>query len=97
MTKDELVSAVQNSLQDTPCRNFGKEDIKTVIEHTLGNISDAVFLGHAVTLRGFGTFQAKTRKAKKGRNISAGTTIEIPARTVVTFKPSKQFNTPNNL
>lgn len=93
MTKDELISAVQHSLQETPCRNFAKEDIKTVVEHTLGNIKDAVFLGHEVTLRGFGTFKIKQRKAKPGRNISAGTTIEIPARKVVAFKPSKDFNT----
>lgn len=93
MTKDELVSAVQNSLQDTACCNFGKEDIKTVIEHTLGNIKDAVYCGHEVTLRGFGTFKAKQRKAKAARNISAGTTIQIPARKVVAFKPSKDFNT----
>lgn len=30
MTKDELVSAVQTSLQGTACHNFKKEDIKTV-------------------------------------------------------------------
>lgn len=95
MTKDELVSAVQDSLQETPCRNFGKEDIKTVIEHTLGVITASVAGGEEVTLRGFGTFKTKTRKPKKARNISAGTTIEIPARKVVTFKPSKAFN-PNN-
>lgn len=93
MTKDELVSAVISSLQNTPCCNFGKEDVKTVIEHTLGNIKDAVYLGQEVTLRGFGTFKAKQRKAKTARNISAGTTIQIPARKVVTFKPSKDFNT----
>ena len=29
----------------------------------------------------------------KPRNLSAGTTIQIPARKVVTFKPSKDFNT----
>lgn len=93
MTKDELVKAVQSSLQTTPCCNFGKEDISTVITHALGVIKDAVYNGQEVTLRGFGTFKAKQRKAKTARNISAGTTIQIPARKVVTFKPSKDFNT----
>lgn len=97
MTKDELVSAVQDSLQDTACHNFGKEDIKTVVTHTLGVIKDVVYNGQEVTLRGFGTFQVKHRKAKSARNISAGTTIQIPARYVVAFKPSKDFNIDQNI
>lgn len=97
MTKDKLVKAVQSSLQDTNCRNFDKEDIATVITHTLGVIKDAVYNGQDVTLRGFGTFQVKHRKAKSARNISAGTTIQIPARYVVAFKPSKDFNIDQNI
>lgn len=97
MTKDKLVKAVQTSLQNTPCCNFGKEDIATVITHTLGVIKDAVYIGNAVTLRGFGTFQTKHRKAKPARNIGAGTTVLIPARYVVAFKPSKDFNTGQNI
>lgn len=93
MTKDKLVKAVQSSLQNTSYSCFGKEDIATVITHTLGVIKDAVYCGEEVTLRGFGTFKAKLRKAKSARNISAGTTIQIPARYVVAFKPSKDFNT----
>lgn len=97
MTKDELVKAVQTSLRYTPCRYFGKEDIATVITHTLGVIKDVVYNGQEVTLRGFGTFKTKHRKAKTARNISAGTTVQIPARYVVAFKPSKDFNTDQNL
>lgn len=97
MTKDELVKAVQTSLQNTPCCNFGKEDIATVITHALGVIKDAVYNGQDVTLRGFGTFQVKHRKAKSARNISAGTTIQIPARYVVAFKHSKDFNIDQNI
>lgn len=93
MTKDELISAVQNSLQGTACHNFGKEDIKTVVDHTLGVIKGVVYNGNAVTLRGFGTFQTKHRKAKTARDINKGTTVMIPARKVVAFKPSKRFNT----
>lgn len=64
MTKDELVSAVQDSLQDTACHNFGKEDIKTVVTHTLGVIKDVVYNGQEVTLRGFGTFQESTARPR---------------------------------
>ena len=97
MTKDELVKAVQSSLQYTTYRNFDKEDIATVITHTLGVIKDVLYNGKEVTLRGFGTFKPKQRKAKAARNISAGTTIQIPARYVVAFKPSKDFNIDQNI
>lgn len=93
MTKDELVKAVQSSLQTTPCCNFGKKDIATVINYTLGVIKDVVYNGEEVTLRGFGTFKTKTRKAKAARDINNGTTVMVPARKVVVFKPSKDFNT----
>lgn len=93
MTKDELISAVQTSLQGTACHNFGKEDIKTVVDHTLDVIKDVVYNGKEVTLRGFGAFKPKQRKAKMARDINKGTTVMIPARKVVAFKPSKRFNT----
>lgn len=93
MTKDGLVSAVQNSLKGTTCRNFGKDDIKTVIEYTLGCIADEVYNGGQVTLRNFGTFKTKTRAAKAARNIKLNKTIIVPARKVVIFKPSKDLNT----
>lgn len=91
MTKEDLISGVQETLQGTACQNFGKDDIKTVIEAALISIKAAVAMNDTVTLRGFGTFQNKARKAKKARNIKAGTTIDVPAHNVVYFKPSKEF------
>ena len=42
-------------------------------------------------LRGFGTFLAKERKEKTGRNILKNTTIIIPAHHIPSFKPAKVF------
>ena len=42
-------------------------------------------------MRGFGSFVVKTRKAKKGRNISKNITIDIPAHNIPSFKPAKVF------
>lgn len=41
-----------------------------------------------VTLIGFGSFQQKTTKERRGRNPRTGETITIPAKTKVHFKPS---------
>ena len=40
----------------------------------------------AVIIKGFGTFKTKTRAAKIGRNPITGTSIQIPAKEVITFK-----------
>jgi DNA-binding protein HU-beta len=42
-------------------------------------------------MRGFGSFIVKKRAKKLARNISRGTTVEIPEHFVPSFKPSKQF------
>ena len=48
-------------------------------------------MDEAVYLRGFGTFKAKKRAEKTGRNIKKNTTIIIPEHHMPAFKPSKTF------
>ncbi len=45
--------------------------------------------GATVNLVGFGKFEPKERAARTGRNPQTGESIDVPAKTVVTFKPSK--------
>ena len=66
---------------------------KSTLSYVLAGREDyEVTGGDTVTIRGFGTFQTKQRKAKPARNINTGETILVPARKVVVFKPSKDFN-----
>ena len=44
-----------------------------------------------VTLVGFGTFTAKARAAKTGRNPQTGEPVQIPARTVPGFKAGNKL------
>jgi DNA-binding protein HU-beta len=54
-------------------------------------IKTTMVKGENVYLRGFGTFLLKKRAAKTGRNISNGTTVNIPAHVIPAFKPCKEF------
>lgn len=85
MTKQDLITAVG--------RKTGQNDssVRPIIEAALDAIKESVQRKEAVYLRGFGTFQPKKRAEKKARNITAGTTIIIPAHDVPHFKPSKSF------
>jgi len=47
--------------------------------------------GKRVTFSGFGSFEVKTRKARKGRNPKTGDVINIPKKKRIKFNPSKSF------
>ena len=82
MNKAELVAKIAKDLDST------KADAARALESVLGNISKGM-KKTPVQLVGFGTFKIVKRKARKGVNPSTGEKIKIPAKKVVTFKPSK--------
>lgn len=65
---------------------------KKTVEHILNVERDVIIetlqSGEDIFPRGFGTFTIKERAARKARNISAGTVIDVPAKKVVKFKSS---------
>ena len=62
-----------------------------VLDNTFSLIMDALAEGDKVQILGFGTFEARQRAARSGRNPSTGETMEIPATTVPVFKPGREF------
>lgn len=82
MNKGELVEKVA---KDT---GLSKKDAEGALVSVLGAISKAV-KKESVQLVGFGTFKTSKRKARMGVNPQTGAKIKIPARTVMTFKASK--------
>lgn len=54
-------------------------------------IVDSVAKGEKVTLIDFGTFEARERKGREGRNPSTGEPISIPATTFPSFRAGKGF------
>ena len=81
MTQSELITAIASQTGTT------KSKAKEALEAVLTNIASGVRESKKLTLPGFGTFKAETRKARVGRNPSTGGTIQIPAKEVVKFKP----------
>jgi DNA-binding protein HU-beta len=52
---------------------------------------EAVSSGDKVTLVGFGTFEARDRQAREGRNPQTGDKMTIPATRVPAFSAGKVF------
>jgi DNA-binding protein HU-beta len=85
MNKAELVDAIAAKADVT------KKEADEVVSAILEVITEAVASGDKVTLVGFGTFEARERQAREGRNPSTGATIQIPATTAPGFSAGKGF------
>jgi nucleoid DNA-binding protein len=83
MNKTELCNAVAYKLEISA--NKAAELVNAVLD----SISEALIESGSVTITGFGKFEARTSAARTGRNPKTGETVDIPARTVVKFKPGK--------
>jgi integration host factor alpha subunit len=70
-------------------KGITKKQATEAIELTLELIKRALKRGEKVQLVGFGSFQVKNKKARKGRNPQTGEEITISARKVLKFKPGK--------
>ncbi len=83
MTKQELIDIVSEK------SGLTKKETGTVVDIILNTITETMKRGEKVSLVGFGTFEAKTRKAREGRNPATGESIQIEARTVPSFKAGR--------
>jgi DNA-binding protein HU-beta len=55
----------------------------------VGLIAAELVAGEKVAISGFGTFEARARKARSGRNPHTGETLDIPATRAPAFKAGK--------
>ena len=62
-----------------------------IVNEVIDIISEALVEDEGVYLRGFGTFKTVIRKERVARNISAGTSLIVPAHKKVVFKASDQL------
>lgn len=83
MTKAELVKIIS---QET---GILRKDTAIIVDSFLETVKDSLIKGNHIELRGFGTFNLKTRKPRNGRNPKTGETVPVPERVVPTFKYTK--------
>jgi integration host factor subunit beta len=84
MIKSELVSKLA---EQNP--HLYQRDIEQVVNAILDTISDALAQGGRVELRGFGTFTAKKREARAGRNPRTGEAVSVSEKVVPAFRMGK--------
>lgn len=83
MTKTELIDQVAAE------SGLTKKDSVKALDAVFDTISQALSEGEKVQLVGFGSFEARKREARKGRNPQTGAEIEIPAQILPVFTAGK--------
>jgi len=83
LNKTELISEVAGKAEIT------KKDAEKVINAFFATVEEALKSGDKIQLIGFGTFEVRSRQARKGRNPQTGAEIDIAAARVPAFKPGK--------
>lgn len=83
MNKNELITAVSKEIGMT------KKDVAAVTEAVLDKLTEAMSNGEKVQLVGFGTFEAKERAGRIGKNPRTGEDVKIDACKVPSFKAGK--------
>lgn len=86
MNKTDLINAIAAE------SGLSKADAAKAWNAATTAIANAVKAGDKVALVGFGTFATSERPARQGKNPRTGESIEIPAKTVVKFKPGSDLS-----
>ena len=79
----KLTAAVQSQLG---CSKAEAERAVTAVLRSVKSISSSE---GKLTIREFGTFSMKDKAARVARNPMTGASVNVPAKTVFTFKASK--------
>lgn len=83
MNKNELITAVADN------SGLSKKDAEKAINSFVNIVTNTLGSGEKVQLVGFGTFEVRDRKARKGHNPLTREPLEIAASKAPVFKAGK--------
>ncbi|HUY82844.1 MAG TPA: HU family DNA-binding protein [Acidobacteriaceae bacterium] len=85
MTKADLVEEV------TQIGDLTRRDGEVIVDTIFDAVIGALKAGDKIEIRGFGSFRIRQRKPRIGRNPKTGAKVDVPAKRVPYFKPSKEL------
>jgi integration host factor subunit beta len=85
MTKAELIDEVSRVVE------MSRKDSEEIVETVFESIVRALRGGSKVEIRGFGSFRTRQRQPRIGRNPKTGARVDVPAKRIPFFKPSKEL------
>jgi integration host factor subunit beta len=85
LTKADLIEEVLR-LTELP-----RKESESIVETIFDSIIAAIQKGEKIEIRGFGSFRTRQRRGRVGRNPKTGAKVEVPAKKIPFFKPSKEL------
>lgn len=85
MTKADLIEEVARITDVT------RRDSEVIVETIFDSIVHSLRAGDKIEIRGFGSFRTRQRNSRVGRNPKTGDRVDVPAKKIPFFKPSKEL------
>ena len=85
MTKADLIEGVSRAIE------MSRKDSEIIVETIFESIVKSLRRGDKIEIRGFGSFRTRQRGPRTGRNPKTGARVEVPAKKIPYFKPSKEL------
>ena len=85
VTKADLIEEVLNVTE------LPRKESETIVETIFDSIIAALQKGEKIEIRGFGSFRTRERRGRVGRNPKTGEKVEVKAKKIPYFKPSKEL------
>ena len=86
MNKSDLISSVTEKLG-----SLSHRDVEIIINQVFDSMVRSLAKGDRIEIRGFGSFEVRTRKPRVGRNPKTGERVEVDERRVPFFKVGKEL------
>lgn len=83
MTKADLAETLHAEA------GFSKKEAAALVDLFFATIKQALCRRQKVKLSRFGLFEVRAKRSRQGRNPQTGAAMNISAREVLTFRPSK--------
>ncbi len=86
LTKAEIIDGIREEV------SLEREDIHRVIDSFFQHVKQALEEDKVIELRGFGTFEIRTRKGReRARNPKTGDIVPVSTHGVAIFRPGKEL------
>jgi len=86
LTKAAMIESLHNKL------GLSRTDIHKVNDELFEEIKDGLKADRVIELRGFGTFEVRTRKGReRARNPKTGDLVAVDTHGVAIFRPGKEL------
>ena len=85
LTKADLIEEVLRVTE------LPRKESESIVETIFDSIIGALQKGEKIEIRGFGSFRTRQRRGRTGRNPKTGAKVEVPAKKIPYFKPSKEL------